>query len=78
MKKHEGEQRIVRIVDQNTTEKQPATAASHTIMQIATRGGLTLPEANTALNGAVQSGLIVEEDGRFRVVSPRDVETHPS
>ncbi|QLG63066.1 hypothetical protein [Halorarum salinum] len=60
-------QQIVRIVEMNTTEKQPDTAASHTILQIATGAGLSLPEANTALNHAVEQGTLVEENGRYRV-----------
>lgn len=67
MTKQKTIEKIVRIVDLNTTEMQPDTAARHTVLQIATRGGLPLPAAAGAIDDALEAGLLVEEDGRYRV-----------
>lgn len=60
-------EKVVRIVDHQTTPEQPDTVPKHTITMLATRDELTLPEANTALNDAMEKGLLVEEDERFRL-----------
>lgn len=59
-------EKIVRIVKLNTTPKQPGTIRKNTIMMLATRNGLSVAEVNTTINDAVDRGLLVEEDGRFR------------
>lgn len=67
MTKQELTDKVVRIVDLNTTPVQADTAARHTVLQIATRAGMPLPTACGAIDDAVEEGKLVEEDSRYRV-----------
>ncbi|MWG36547.1 hypothetical protein [Halomarina oriensis] len=63
-------ERVVRIVELQTTTKQRDTVAEHVLVRILSRSITDPDSARDAIATAVADGRLVERDGRYAVGDP--------